>query len=70
MVKRLSLGDVGQWAGLIASVGSTIYEAVVKADIGYIFISGAAVLYAVATKIKYYNKRIRHYDVKRIGKKD
>lgn len=62
---RTVVGDVGQWAGMAAGVGGVVCELVAHADVGYAIITGAAVIYAVATKVKYYSRRTKHHDVSR-----
>ena len=59
------IGEIGQWAGLVASVGGVVCELVTHADAGYIVITIAAVLYAGATKVKYYSGRAKRHDISR-----
>ena len=47
-------GEIGQWAGLAASVAGLIVEAITGADYGYIILTAGSLAWGVFTKIKYY----------------
>ena len=58
------LGEVGQWAGMAASLGGLIVEAITGADIGFVLITAGSLAWAIATKIKYYRgKKRTHHDI-------
>ncbi len=48
------IGEIGQWVGMAVSIAGLVYEAIAKADIGYIIMSGGSVAWAIFTKVKYY----------------
>lgn len=51
------IGEIGQWAGMAASIAGLAIEIATKADIGYAVITSGSLLWAIATKVKYYRKR-------------
>lgn len=51
------VGEIGQWAGMAASIAGLVIEIVTKADVGYAIITSGSLLWAIATKVKYYRKR-------------
>lgn len=53
-VNRETIGSVGQWAAAGLSFAGIIIEVETGAPIGYIIITTGAVIFAVATKIKYW----------------
>jgi hypothetical protein len=53
MNKKLG-GDIGQWCGLVASSLALIIESIDRGPVPIILASSGAILWGVATKIKYY----------------
>ena len=51
------IGEIGQWAGMAASLGGFIVEAATGADIGFVLITAGSLIWAIATKVKYYRGR-------------
>lgn len=51
------VGEVGQWAGMLASLSGLVVELTMRADIGYVMLTIGSLVWAAATKIKYYRAR-------------
>jgi len=51
------IGNLGQWLGLIALVVAIVIMLARHTDIGSVIVAVSSLLFAVATKIKYYSAR-------------
>lgn len=52
------IGESGQWVGMAASIAGLALEAATGADIGYVLITCGALVWAIATKVKYYRRKM------------
>jgi hypothetical protein len=59
------IGEIGQWIGMAASVAGLAVEMVYGADLGFVLITAGALAWAVATKVKYYRRKMGGQHVKR-----
>lgn len=50
------LGEVGQWAGMAASIAGLVIEIVTRADVGYIILTIGSLAWGIGTKVKYYRR--------------
>lgn len=52
---RRTIGDIGQWLGLLACIGGIVTEIHYAADMWHYLITIGAIVWGVATKVKYYD---------------
>ncbi len=51
------IGDIGQWTGLLAIIIGIVIQITTRANVGDTIISVSSLIYASATKIKYYGAK-------------
>ncbi|MDI6814958.1 MAG: hypothetical protein QMC90_02595, partial [Dehalococcoidales bacterium] len=50
---RRKIGVAGQWFGGLLCLAGIIIEIILRAEVGYILITSGAVIFAIATKLRY-----------------
>lgn len=56
------LGEIGQWIGMVATVGGLIVEAITGAGYGFVILTAGSLTWAIFTKVKYYRRKARLFD--------
>jgi hypothetical protein len=62
-MKPFSLADIGQWIGMLALIAGITLMVWDNRAPGETIIAIASLIYAIATKIKYYRKKGAHHDI-------
>jgi len=62
-MNKLKLSDLGQWIGMLALIAGISLMVWDNRAPGETVIAIASLIYAVATKIKYYRKKGKHHDI-------
>lgn len=56
-MKSKFIGNLGQWLAVVLVSAGIVIEVYYGAHIGFVFLTGGSLAFAIGTKIKYYRGR-------------